>query len=196
MEKDNAWFSSQKRWHAPWTEDLLIHRQPGGVGRLGAPVKETPRNLFFLYCLFTFKKPSFYMKKNPPTSVPNFNTLVKDLVHKDLLTGVWTLGVSPASRIKTWRVSPLFVSFAAKSKGDMTSVECHADPNIGKATGTERTVAAFRESQSTSRGPHRNRFLAVQAEIRVRMQCVHKTLLAEAAIEKNRKKWKAPKYSM
>ncbi len=25
------------------------------------------------------------MKKNPPTSVPNFNTLVKDLVYKDVV---------------------------------------------------------------------------------------------------------------
>jgi hypothetical protein len=104
MEKDKAWFSSQKRWHAPWTEDLLIHRQPGGVGRLGAPVKETPRNLFFLYCLFTFKKPSFYMKKNPPTSVPNFNTLVKDLVHKDLLTSTFTQAYGDRG-MNTWRLS-------------------------------------------------------------------------------------------
>ena len=31
----------------------------------------------------------------------------------------------------------------------MVSVECHMDPNVGKATGTERTVASCRESQST-----------------------------------------------
>ena len=41
------------------------------------------------------------------------------------------------------------------------------DPNIGKATiGKERTVAEYKESLPTSCGPHRNRFLEVQAEIR------------------------------
>ena len=55
------------------------------------------------------------------------------------------------------------------------------DPNIGKATiGKERTVAECKESLPTSRGPHRNRFLEVQAEIRARMASDKKTLLAEA----------------
>jgi len=55
------------------------------------------------------------------------------------------------------------------------------DPNIGKATtGKERTVAACKESLPTSRGPHRNRFLEVQAEIRSRMASDRNTLLAEA----------------
>jgi len=56
------------------------------------------------------------------------------------------------------------------------------DPNIGKATiGKERTVAACKESIPTSRGPHRNRFLEVQAEIRRSlMTSDKKTLLAEA----------------
>ena len=55
------------------------------------------------------------------------------------------------------------------------------DPNIGKATiGKERTVAVCRESLPTSCGPHRNRFLEVQAEIRARMVSDKKTLLAEA----------------
>ena len=50
------------------------------------------------------------------------------------------------------------------------------DPNIGKATtGKERTVTVCKESLPTSCGPHRNRFLEVQAEIRDK-----KTLLAEA----------------
>ena len=40
------------------------------------------------------------------------------------------------------------------------------DPNISKATTVkDRVVAACAESQSTSRGPNRTRFLAVQAEI-------------------------------
>ena len=54
------------------------------------------------------------------------------------------------------------------------------DPNIGKATiGKERTVAACKESLPTSRGPHRNRFLEVQAEIRANMVSDKKILLAE-----------------
>ena len=54
-------------------------------------------------------------------------------------------------------------------------------PNIVKATiGTERTVAVCKESLPTSRGPHRNRFLEVQAEIRSRMASDRNTLLAEA----------------
>ncbi len=40
------------------------------------------------------------------------------------------------------------------------------DPNIGKTTGKERTVAPCKESLPTSRGPHRKRFLEVQEEIR------------------------------
>ncbi len=40
------------------------------------------------------------------------------------------------------------------------------DPNIGKATGKERTVATCKESLPTSSSPHRKRFLEVQAEIR------------------------------
>ncbi len=55
------------------------------------------------------------------------------------------------------------------------------DPNIGKTTiGRERTVAACKESLPTSRGPHRNRFLEVQAEIRANMVSDKKTLLPEA----------------
>ena len=54
------------------------------------------------------------------------------------------------------------------------------DPNISKATtGKERVVAACAESQSTSR-------LAVQAVIRVKMQCDKKTLLAGADASKKR----------
>jgi hypothetical protein len=52
------------------------------------------------------------------------------------------------------------------------------DPNIGKTTiGKERTVPVYKESLPTSRGPHRNRFLEVQAEIRSRMAIGKKTLL-------------------
>jgi hypothetical protein len=61
------------------------------------------------------------------------------------------------------------------------------DPNISKATtGKERVVAACAESQSTSRGPNRTRFLAVQAAIRAKMQCDKKSLLAAADASKKR----------
>ena len=59
------------------------------------------------------------------------------------------------------------------------------DPTITKAsTGKERLVAACAES--TSRGPNRTRFLAVQAAIRAKVQCDKKTLLAEADASKKR----------
>ena len=61
------------------------------------------------------------------------------------------------------------------------------DPNISKATtGKERVVAACAESQSTSRGPNRTRFLAVQAAICAKMQCDKKTLLSDADASKKR----------
>ena len=61
------------------------------------------------------------------------------------------------------------------------------DPNIAKATtGKERVVAACAESQSTSSDPNRTRFLAVQAAIRVKMQCDKKTLLRETDTSKKR----------
>ncbi len=63
----------------------------------------------------------------------------------------------------------------------MFNVECHMDPDIGKATiGKERTVAACKESLPTSCGPHRNRFLEVQEEIRTHMVRDKKNLLGEA----------------
>ena len=59
------------------------------------------------------------------------------------------------------------------------------DPNIGKVTtGKERTVAECKESLPTSRGPHRNLFLEVQAEIRDHMVSDKKTLFTEAASAK------------
>ena len=62
------------------------------------------------------------------------------------------------------------------------------DPNIGKATiGKERTVVVCKESLPTSCGPHRNRFLEVQAEIRARMSSDKKTWLADANASAKRK---------
>jgi hypothetical protein len=66
-------------------------------------------------------------------------------------------------------------------------VECHMDPTITKAsTGNERLVSACAESQSTSRGPNRTRFLTVQSVIRVKIQCDKKTLLADVDASKKR----------
>ena len=98
---------------------------------------------------------------------PNFNRPVKDLVHKDLLASTFTQA-SHDRGIKTWRASvsyPQCVFCGNKFRYESFNVECHMDPNIGKATiGKERTVAACKESLPTSRGPHRNRFLEVQAK--------------------------------
>ncbi len=59
------------------------------------------------------------------------------------------------------------------------------DPNNLKATtGKERVVAECAESQSTSRGPNRTRFLAVHPAIRAKMQCDKKSFLAAADASK------------
>jgi hypothetical protein len=59
------------------------------------------------------------------------------------------------------------------------------DPNISKTTTVrERVVAACAQSQSTSCVPNRTRFLAVQSEIRVKIQCDKKSLLAPADTSK------------
>ena len=112
---------------------------------------------------------------------PNFNRPVKDLVYKDLLTSTFTQA-SHDRGIKTWRASasyPQCVFCGNKFRYESFNVECHMDPSIGKATiGKERTVAACKESLPTSRGPHRNRFLEVQSEIRAHMVSDKKTLLA------------------
>ena len=100
---------------------------------------------------------------------PNYNTPVKDLVYKDLLTRTFTLA-SHDRGMKTWSVLvsyPECVFFRNKFRYELYSVECQMDPNIGKVTtGKERTVASCKESLPTSRGPHRNRFLEIQTEIR------------------------------
>jgi len=114
---------------------------------------------------------------------PNYNSPVKELAYKDLLTSIFT-HASHDRGIKTWRVPatyPECVFCGNKFRYAVFNVECHMDPNIGKATiGKERTVGPCKESLPTSRGPHRNRFLEVQAEIRARMASDKKTLLAEA----------------
>ena len=100
---------------------------------------------------------------------PNYNTPVKDLTYKDLLTSTFTLA-SHERGIKTWCVPatyPECVYCGKRYRYERFNVECHMDPNIGKATGKERTVTPCKESLPTSRGPHRKRFLEVQSEIRV-----------------------------
>ena len=54
-------------------------------------------------------------------------------------------------------------------------------------TGKERTVAPCKESLPTSYGPHRIRFLEVQAEIRAHMASDKNTLLAAvtASVKRN-----------
>ena len=53
------------------------------------------------------------------------------------------------------------------------------DPNISKGTtDRERVVTVCAESQLTSCDPNRTRFVAVQAEIRAKIQCDKKSLLA------------------
>ncbi len=110
--------------------------------------------------------------------VPNYNSPVKELAYKDLLTSIFT-HASHDRGIKTWCASasyPQCVFCGNKFRYEAFNVECHMDPNIGKATiGKERTVATCKESLPTSRGPHRNRFLEVQAVVSDK-----KTLLAEA----------------
>ncbi len=61
------------------------------------------------------------------------------------------------------------------------------DPNIGKATGKERTVTPYKESLPTSCGPHRKRFLEVQTEIRSHMVSDKNTLFQEEAVSAKRK---------
>ena len=113
-------------------------------------------------CLFPRLLPRIFSKVN-------FNRPVKDLVYKDLLTSTFTQA-SHDRGIRSWRVSasyPQCVFCGNKFRYEAFNVECHMDPNIGKATiGKERTIAACKESLPTSRGPHRNRFLEVQADIR------------------------------
>jgi hypothetical protein len=98
---------------------------------------------------------------------PNYNTPVKDLTYQDLLTSNFTL-VSHERGIKTWCVPatyPECVYCGKRYRYDRFNVECHMDRNIGKSSGKERTVSPCKESLPTSCGPHRKRFLEVQAEI-------------------------------
>jgi hypothetical protein len=94
--------------------------------------------------------------RETPSLAPNYNTPVKDLTHKDLLTSTFTLtsherGIKTC--LKTWCVPvtyPECVYFGKRYRYERFNVECHKDPNIGKATVRERNVAPYKESLPTS----------------------------------------------
>ena len=117
--------------------------------------------------------------RESPLPVPNFNTPVKDLTCKDLLTSIFTQS-SHNRDIKTWCVQstyPECLYCGKKYRYERFNVEFHMDHNIGKATVKERTVSPCKESLPTSSGPHRTRFLEVQAKIRAHMTSDKQTLL-------------------
>ena len=68
------------------------------------------------------------------------------------------------------------------------------DPNIGKVTGKERTVAPCKESLPTSCGPHRKRFLEQLTLVkliklkRTQSVCTEKERKTKTKREKNREK--------
>ena len=123
------------------------------------------------------------------TPCEDFYRPVEELEYTDLLRSTFTQSDHERG-FKTWRTPathPQCAFCGKKYRWGKGEVECHMDPTITKAsTGKERLVAACAESQSTSRGPNRPRFLAVQAAIRAKMQCDKKTLLAEADASKKR----------
>ena len=123
------------------------------------------------------------------TPCADFSRPVEELEYSCLLKSTFTQA-SHDRDFKTWQTPatyPECIFCGRKYRWGVVYVECHMDPNISKATtGKERVVAACAESQSTSRGPNRTRFLAVQAAIRVKMQCDKKTLFAEADTSKKR----------
>jgi hypothetical protein len=72
--------------------------------------------------------------RETPLSAPNYNTPVKDLTYKDLLTITLTL-VSHERGIKTWCVpatDPQCVYCDKRYRYERFNIECHMDPNIGK----------------------------------------------------------------
>jgi hypothetical protein len=105
--------------------------------------------------------------------VQTFPDLQKNWSMTCLLTSTFA-EASHDRGFKTWQTPatyPECIFCGRKYRWGAVYVECHMDPNISKATtGKERVVAACAESQSTSRGPNRTRFLAVQAAIRAKMQ--------------------------
>jgi hypothetical protein len=116
------------------------------------------------------------------TSCAYFFRPVEELEYTRFLKSTFT-EASHVRGFKTWQTPATYPEcvFCGKMyRWGTANVECHMDPNISKATtGRERVVSACAESQSTSCGPNRTRFLAVQAAIRTKMQCDKKSLLTE-----------------
>ena len=109
--------------------------------------------------------------------VPNYNTPVKDLTYKDLLTNTFTV-VSYDRGIKTWCVRLLVLSvYCDKYRYIRFNVECHMDHNIGKVTNKERTFTPYEETLLTSWGPRkRKRFFGSSVSIsleQVPMEITH-----------------------
>ena len=123
------------------------------------------------------------------TPCADFYRPVEELEYTDLLRSTFTQSGHERG-FKTWRTAathPQCVFCGKKYRWGKGEVECHMDPTITKAsTGNERLVASCTESQSTSRGPNRTRFLSVQAAIRAKMQYDEKCLLAAADASKKR----------
>jgi hypothetical protein len=116
------------------------------------------------------------------TPCTDFYRPVEELEYTDLLRSTFTQS-GHERRFKTWRTEathPQCVFCGKKHRWGKGEVECHMDPTITKAsTVNERLVSACAESHYTSRDPNRTRFLAVQAVIRVKIQCDKKTLLVD-----------------
>jgi hypothetical protein len=123
------------------------------------------------------------------TPCADFSRPVEELEYSCLLKSTFTQ-FSHDRGFKTCQTPATYPECAfcgRKYRWGVVYVECQIDPNISKATtGKERVVVACAESQSTSRGPNRTRFLTVQAAISAKMQCDKKTLLAEANASKKR----------
>ena len=123
------------------------------------------------------------------TPCADFYRPVEELEYTDLLRSTFTQSDHERG-FKTWRTPATHPQCAfcdKKYRWGKGEVECHMDPTITKAsTGKVRLVSACAESQSTSRGPNRTRFLAVQTAIRAKMQCDKKSLLAAADASKKR----------
>ena len=121
------------------------------------------------------------------TPCADFSRPVEELEYSCLLKSTFTQ-VSHDRDFRTCQTPvtyPECIFCGRKYRWGAVYVECHMDPNISKTTtDKERVVAASAESQSTSRGPNRTRFLAVQAAIRAKMQCDKKSLLAAADASK------------
>jgi hypothetical protein len=125
------------------------------------------------------------------TPCADFSRPVEELEYSCLLKSTFTQ-VSHDRDFKSCQTPatyPECVFCGRNNRWGTVYVECHMDPNISKATtDKKRVVTVCAESQSTSRGPNRTRFLTVQMTIHVKMQCDKKTLLVEEDTSKSKKR--------